>query len=284
MKQLSEPLLPDDRDARLRRACHHVQDAIHGGSIHPIDTPSALRAHALHLSLLRYLPTATLLLIVVTFFEPPLWAVRAAARGFPGLYSSDEYPSFQLPTLGPFAGCAIEVSLFAVLALDLVLCRASQGGPRFWSHRTQNARVLLLVGALTDALVSVGLAAAGRTPIWRAAPYLRAGLAVAHSAQLRTQLRIMATATPAFAGVALLLLLLLCFSGWLAVTLFGPNSAEGRQVFPNLLEAVWQLLILLTPANVSRARPARAARPPARRTATSPAAPTHRAPLPSFPT
>ena len=53
------------------------------------------------------------MLIVVTFFEPPLWAVRAAARGFPGLYSSDEYPSFQLPTLGPFAGCAIEVSLFA---------------------------------------------------------------------------------------------------------------------------------------------------------------------------
>ena len=266
----SEPLLVDEiaDDARVRRACYHLQDAIDGETrVHPRDTLLARRAHSAHLRLAPLLPLATFLLIALTFFEPPLWAVQAADRGFAGLYPSEAYPSFSLPTLSPAALLALELLLLAVLLADLLLCLTCQGVSRYCAHPTQRAAALLLLACALD--VAVFPLAHRFAPLgspWRRlapypSPYLRACLAVAHSARVRQQLNIMKQAwstardppalprrcgthrppptllfpqaVPSFIGVALLLLFFLGFSGWLATILFSLKTGEGQQVLPH---------------------------------------------------
>lgn len=57
------------------------------------------------------------------------------------------------------------------------------------------------------------------------------------------------TRAPRFYAVAFLSVIFLFWSGWFCIISFPPNTNEGAEVMPDIVEAMWQLLILLTTAN-----------------------------------
>lgn len=252
-KALTERLMEPAGAAadRLALACFHVQAAIDGRAERPPPPPEAAasrrahRAFAIDLRLQAWKEPVAYALVVVYFFQQPLWAVRAAERGFPGLYPNPLYPSFNVPTLPPWAVLAVEAVLLGVLAFDVGLNLVAQGVSRCWAHGRSRAAALVL-GATVAATASSRFLPESWLPL---GPYLRVALVVVHSHPVRNQLRVVQQAVPRFAGVATLLLLFLALSSWLAIILFPSDTAEGRAVMPSFGEASWQLLILLTTAN-----------------------------------
>ena len=254
---LKQSLLPsEEKDAdadRLALACYHVQAGIDGRAERPPPPPEAAKgrraqkAFSLDLRLQAFREPAAFGLVLLSFFEEPLWAVRAAQRGHPGLYGSPLYPSFDVPLLPLPLAVAVEAALLALLALDVALNLVAQGFANTWAHRRSRAAALLLAATAAATVSSrLGLLPSTWLPI---GPYVRVALVVVHSHQVRNQLRVVRQAVPSFAGVALLLLLFLLLASWLATILFPLDTAEGRDVMPSFGDAAWQLLILLSTAN-----------------------------------
>ena len=249
-KQLSDKLLPDSdpHEQRLDEACWHVQNALDGEPrLRPLTTRAARAAHRMYVRHDSFTVHVTAAFCALSAFEPPLWCLRASQRGSPGLCPGESphlYPSFELPMLPHGANLAVECAFVLALLLELAAVTVAVGGAAF-RDRLQLGRAVVIGLYVAD------LSYAYATPItwWRAAAYLRAALHLLHSRALRSQLLVVLRAARGFAHVAALLLVTLLFAGWLATVVFPPTTREGREVTPNVTEAVWQLLILLTTAN-----------------------------------
>ena len=139
---------------------------------------------------------------------------------------------------------AAEAACLGVLSTDALLLVVSQGAAAFFGSARQRSVVALLVLAIAD------LVYAYTTPTewWRAAPYIRAALMVAHSPAVQQELAVGRRIVPHFAAVAALIVIFVAFAAWTATLLFLPSSPEG-EILPDFIEASWQLFILLTTAN-----------------------------------
>ena len=246
-KTLREPLLSTDeaRARRLEEACYFIHDAMDGVMrAHPRHTKFARLAYSLDLALVPWLPLVALAYLAVTIFEEPLWCVRARQAGHGELCTSPLYPSFQIPILPLPLNLAAEAACLGVLSIDALLLLVSQGAAAFFGSARQRSVVALLLLAIAD------LVYAYTTPTewWRAAPYIRAALMVAHSPAVQQELAVGRRIVPHFAAVAALIVIFVAFAAWTATLLFLPSSPEG-EILPDFIEASWQLFILLTTAN-----------------------------------
>ena len=178
-----------------------------------------------------------------------LGALGRRGHGRTRLCTSPLYPTFQIPILlagavQPGASWRLRCNL-GVLSIDaLLLGFDSQGAAAFFGCARQRSVVALLVLAIAD------LVYAYTTPTewWRAAPYIRAALMVAHSPAVQQELAVGRRIVPHFAAVAALIVIFVAFAAWTATLLFLPSSPEG-EILPDFIEASWQLFILLTTAN-----------------------------------
>ena len=242
----AEPVGEDEEHWRLDQACWHIQDAMDGvRRVHPQRAGRARLAYTLHVQLMPCLPYVAAAYLGISFFEAPQWCVAIKEDGGPDLCDDPRYPSFDMPHLPFRLNLALELLCLLPLGLDVFLRALSQGSLRFIGSRRQCCTALLVLGALGDIVWAYA------TPVgWvRAAPYLRAGLMVAHSLAVQQQFFVLQRAIPSFTAAAVLLLFFLTFAAYIATLLFPAGSPEGDAILPDLPEAMWQLLILLTTAN-----------------------------------
>ena len=209
-------LLPDeDEGARcINRACYHIRDAMHGVvRAHPSESRGAHAAYTAHLKIIAPLLQPVLFgYLCLTFFEPPLWCLRAKQRFHTDLCTSPLYPSLDIPKIRLSINLVLEMAALAFLLADQGLLIAAQGWVRYLGSGRQRAALAFLTLAAAD------VAYAYATPVtwWRAAPYLRACIYVVHTPAVRFQLSVMRRKLPRFGGVALLLLLYILLFAWLA--------------------------------------------------------------------
>ena len=214
---LKEPLLLPDEDEsarRVNRACYHIRDAMHGVvRAHPSDSRASHAAYTAHLKIIAPLLQPWCFgYLCLTFFEPPLWCLRAKQRFHTDLCTSPLYPSFDIPKIRLSANLLLELGALSFLLADLALLVAAQGWVRYLGSCRQRAALTFLTLAVVDVIYAYS------TPVtwWRAAPYLRACLYVVHTPAVRFQLSVMRQMVPRFGGVALLIVLYILLFAWLA--------------------------------------------------------------------
>ena len=195
--------------------------------VHPRKRTQAYTAYILHLKLVPWLPLITSAFALLSIFELPQWCTAAALDGHPHLCRSDLYPSFDIPTLPPLTNLLAEVAFISLLATEIILCVCIQGLPIFLQNVRQCWSAALVLLSVLEVLVV--WSPLPLPPWYRVSAYLRAGLVVLHSRDVRQELAIIRLAAARFVGVTVLLVIFLLLCGWFATMIFA-GSAEGGEV------------------------------------------------------
>ncbi|OQR84844.1 hypothetical protein ACHHYP_12634 [Achlya hypogyna] len=240
------PLVSDKDDELLTTACWFIEDAFSGISRpHPVRTRFARSMHTLHAELHYLRGVAVVVLLSLSFVETPMWC--KGAYPYPCGDPSD-----------PFTPMTFEIALLTrrqsqwieLVCLVFFLCNS---GIRYlylqenFTSRKDSVAVLVLV------LVAIGnVALSELLPDEAATPYLQMYLRVAIFAVKNRNIR--RTARKIFQVLAevhniiSLVIVFVVFFAWVATMLFD-NTEEGDSQMPNIYEACWNMLILLTTAN-----------------------------------
>lgn len=221
---------------------------------------------------LRVLHTTVLFLLLLTFFEPPLWCRDRCddllhLQGMPAGSTSKEqvaylYPATRVIFLTTNQSMWIESFCLLAIAIGVVL-RIGRDGLSLERYLRKSAvrlnRITQLVCLL---LLSVGIVGSNTT--WN--PYLRMIMALSFLTDSQREIQVLIGMLPvrfvvSFLGifshycilqevfnVLVLLFAIMVFYAWFGVVMF-VDSDEGNLLFPNLIEAMWTLWICVTTAN-----------------------------------
>ncbi|CAM6046974.1 unnamed protein product [Sphagnum compactum] len=198
------------------------------------------------LDLLWSLDMAVLLLL--NFFEVPLWCKEE----FPDPCGNREkFYLGGLPYLTRTQSLILELVSWMVLAVYTLYPITFTGNKLFWKSRLDNVKVILLVVLAADTIFNAFYVAPWG-PIdnipFRLAPYIRVIIVAISIRGLRDCMRTLMGIIPDFLNIAVLLLLFLLFSSWLAYVLF-EDTAQGKTVFTSYGATLYQMSILFTTAN-----------------------------------
>ncbi|KAI5652642.1 hypothetical protein M9H77_29829 [Catharanthus roseus] len=186
-------------------------------------------------------------LIVLNFFEKPLWCSRYSAHS-----CSDRSYYFlgQLPYLMGAESLIYEVVTLTILTIHTLFPIAYEGVSIYWKSVLNRLKVLLLLILIADLVVY----AFYLSPVafyflpFRIAPYIRVVFFILNIRDLRDSMVILAGMLGTYLNVLALWLLFLLFSSWLAFVIF-EDTKQGTSVFTSYGTTLYQMFVLFTTSN-----------------------------------
>ena len=239
----------------IEEAARYVVNAASGlDHVAPRNTKAAKAAYGLSKRLKVIVQDGVVpLLLILTFFERPRWCQKleeCTCR-----YKVDEgcdRPTFDVRYLSTAAKLSLESCLFCVVAAHQLCSRIALGGRFYWHDDFKYQLVALFTAICANAVFGAAQTIRNsklETIAFFVASYVRLGIFISYSSDVRSQLRLAGHILPHFLRVGSLIALMTFFYAWFGVVMFPATSTEGREYFPNLRDAAWQLLILITTAN-----------------------------------
>ena len=231
----------------MQRASRLIEDAFFGlNRVHPLQSQEAQWWYALHLRVSYVLTAVVWGYVLLTFFERPEWCIRMEPElGFDPCGNSN-YPTFNFLFLPRWGDLLLEFVFLTTLGLNLYV-ESMAYGRKLFDNKLNVAYGVLLGLALLD------LVYAYATPwSWfRFAPYIRIAILAVRQKDIHGQLTVIYRILPAFGSICILFGLFLFLFAWCGCIMFTDDemSIEKEIFFPNLWEAMWTLMILLTTNN-----------------------------------
>ena len=216
--------------------------------------------------LARVTPALVWLYAALALFERPRWCAGSKKCG--GGHLSHKYPNSRISgRVSSPVILLIRAGVLLCIALDVATARLAvyfaektsrrDERPRWWPLRYHNLAMKgLVVLCLVGDEVAIIFETAFRGWMWHRAAtlthvslFLRTFLIVAYDRAVKTQIELMARCTPELVALMCLLGLAIAAYAWFGTLLWQDRTSEGRTIFRNFQEGVWQLYIAATTAN-----------------------------------
>lgn len=186
-------------------------------------------------------------LIVLSFFERPLWCARYSEvscndRGY--------YFLGQLPYLTSTESLVFEVVSFVVLVVHIIYPISFEGSDIYWKKSLNRLQVILLSVMAIDIIIYIlylSPVAFSSLP-FRIAPYIRVVFFILSIRELRGSVIVLAGMLPTYLNVMALAFLFLLFSSWIAYVMF-EDTKQGEEVFTSYGTTLYQMFVLFTTSN-----------------------------------
>ncbi|KDO28315.1 hypothetical protein SPRG_06365 [Saprolegnia parasitica CBS 223.65] len=243
----SAPLVARDKDDELlTTACWFIEDAFSGISRpHPVRTPFARYMHTLHAELHYLRGAAIVVLLSLSFIETPRWC--HGPPPYPCGDPSDPFTpmTFEIALVTHAESHCIELVCLSFFLLNSVI-RYLYLQENFTNRKDSVAVLALVLLAMT----TLALSAAFPHQVWTpyAQVYLRVMIFAVKNRNIRRTARKIAQVLAEVHNIISLVIVFVVFFAWVATMLFD-NTEEGDAQMPNIYEACWNMLILLTTAN-----------------------------------
>ncbi|XP_021899922.1 two pore calcium channel protein 1 [Carica papaya] len=186
-------------------------------------------------------------LIVLNFFEKPLWCEKDPAKSC----NDREYFFLgQLPYLTGAETFIYEVVTLILLAIHTFFPITYEGSRIFWKSLLNQLKVICLLILLADIVVNalyIFPVAFNFLP-FRLAPYIRVVIFILNIRELRASILILAGMLGTYLNVLALWLLFLLFASWVAYVMF-EDTQEGKTVFTSYGATLYQMFVLFTTSN-----------------------------------
>ena len=233
---------------RVQNAALHILDGIEGRvRERPYDSEEARMAFRIHLWLLIPVRLATLLIVLLTFVERPVWSYHIA-----NFTSHPEwYPRFGLPIIPRWSATLTETICLLLLVINVLLQLWAQGRTQYFESVPQTAFCGVLAVASLDLLVDLFTEIGS----FRLAVYVRIALLVMQSNAMLMQLRCIRSTVRSLLGVWLTFALFITFATWTAKMLVVDSVGGGideygvTKTFPDVTETTWKLFVMITTCN-----------------------------------
>ncbi|EQC40668.1 hypothetical protein SDRG_01746 [Saprolegnia diclina VS20] len=243
----SAPLVARDKDDELlTTACWFIEDAFSGISRpHPVRTPFARYMHTLHAELHYLRGAAIVVLLSLSFIETPRWC--HGPPPYPCGDPSDPFTpmTFEIALLTHAESHCIELLCLAFFLLNSGI-RYLYLQENFTNRKDSVAVLVLVLLAMTTLALSATFPHQVLTPY--AQVYLRVMIFAVKNRNIRRTARKIAQVLGEVHNIISLVIVFVVFFAWVATMLFD-NTEEGDAQMPNIYEACWNMLILLTTAN-----------------------------------
>ncbi|KAF0709368.1 Aste57867_5958 [Aphanomyces stellatus] len=236
--------LPLREQEKLIKASWLVEDAFHGvARDHPPPTLHAARLYKLYHQLQRPRRLGILLLLLVSYLETPFWCHGS----WPTPCGDPSDPMTPLTSgmlsLTPRNAYIIELVCLTMSLLNDAVLYAGMRRAYFSLHD----RVFLTTCVLVEFVIATLHYVGGWTICAQIAPFLRLAIFMATYRDIRKTYTKMYKVLAEVQNILALVAIYICFFASLGTILF--QGTDEAAIMPSFLDAVWQLLILLTTAN-----------------------------------
>ncbi|OQR95878.1 Cullin-associated NEDD8-dissociated protein, partial [Thraustotheca clavata] len=240
------PLVGDSDEEMLTTACWFIEDAFSGISRpHPVHSAFARQMHRVHAELHYLRGLAIVVLLSLTFIETPLWC--HGEQPYPCGDPSDPFTpmTFDIVWLSDAQSHGIEaICLAFFLANSIIRYLYLQEN---FTNRKDSMAVLVLV---VIAMGTLTISALFPTQMYSQSiqVYLRLAIFAVKNRNIRRTARKIFQVIAEIHNIISLVVVFVVFFAWVATMLFN-STEEGNSQMPNIYEACWNMLILLTTAN-----------------------------------
>ncbi|KAK4784011.1 hypothetical protein SAY86_018379 [Trapa natans] len=186
-------------------------------------------------------------LIVLNFFEKPLWCARYSADV---CSERDYFYLSQLPYLTGVESLLYEGITLLILTAHVIFPLAYEGKHIYWAKPLNRLKVICLLILVVDLLVYalyLSPLAFNSLP-FRVAPYIRVMFFILSIRELRNSITVLVGMLGTYSNILALLLLFLLFSSWVAYVMF-EDTQEGKTVFTSYGATLYKMFILYTTSN-----------------------------------
>lgn len=186
-------------------------------------------------------------LLVLNFFEKPLWCTQDAAIS---CNNRDYYFLGQLPYLTAAGSLIYEGVTLLILMAHMFFPISYEGLNLYWRSRLNKMKVIFLLALVVDVLLyALFLSPVGIYYLpFRIAPYIRVIFLILNIRDLRDSIVVLAGMIVTYLNVLALGLLYLLFSSWLAYVMF-EDTEQGKKVFTSFGATTYQMFVLFTTSN-----------------------------------
>ncbi|KAF0715340.1 Aste57867_3428 [Aphanomyces stellatus] len=250
MDESTALLLPPHADDLIFSACWLVEDAFLSVSRpKPVATPRARRIYAVHSECALLARLTLYFLVILAFIETPHWCDESKAAYPCGDPADPATPmTFQMnyltyPQSRWIEACCLVALLIHSAAPYMYLQN------QFLSRLESKAEFVLLVVSLVDLSLLAASSAYNETVgRLRIHEYIRIALVVTTHTELRRSLRKILAVLSEIYSILSLVFVFILFYAWMSIVLFS-GTPEGKSQMPNMIEASWNFMILLTASN-----------------------------------
>ncbi|XAR55507.1 hypothetical protein NMG60_11035590 [Bertholletia excelsa] len=186
-------------------------------------------------------------LVVLNFFEKPLWCAKYSARS---CGDREYYFLGQLPYLTDTESLVYEGLTLLVLMIHTFFPVTYEGLHIYWRDLLNKLKIIFLLILAADFLVYVLYL----SPVFfyslpfRIAPYIRVVIFTINVRELRESIVILAGMLRTYVNVVALGFLFLLFSSWVAFVMF-EDTEQGKTVFTSFGTTLYQMFVLFTTSN-----------------------------------
>ncbi|KAL3364046.1 hypothetical protein AABB24_013004 [Solanum stoloniferum] len=186
-----------------------------------------------------------LALILINFFEKPLWCSRHLAES---CNNRDYYYLGQLPFLTGAESLIYEGVTLLLLVIHILFPISYEGFHLYWRSLLNRLKVVLLLILIADIVVYILFLADFCYLPFRIASYLRVVFFILNIRELRDSFFILAGMFRTYLNVVALTALFLLFSSWLAYVFF-EDTQQGKTMFTSYGTTLYQMFVLFTTSN-----------------------------------
>ncbi|KAH9132833.1 hypothetical protein AeRB84_020897 [Aphanomyces euteiches] len=242
------PLLCKSTDDAIFSATWLVEDAFLGVSRPmPVSTETAHQIYVLHSKFELLERCIMYFLVFMTFIQTPDWCDESKA--FPcGDPSDPSTPmTFHMNYLTHAQSRSVEVGCLMILLIH-ALVPYLYLHDRFLTRPESCIQLGLICASLVDLMLTATWSAYNPVASLHLHEYIRIGFVLTiHPALRRSLCKILLVLSEIYSILSLVLVFILFYS-WMAIILFG-GTPEGKAQMPNMTEASWHFLILITTSN-----------------------------------
>ncbi|KAG5597128.1 hypothetical protein H5410_038360 [Solanum commersonii] len=186
-----------------------------------------------------------LALILINFFEKPLWCSRHLAES---CNNRDYYYLGQLPFLTGAESLIYEGVTLLLLVIHILFPISYEGFHLYWRSLLNRLKFVLLLILVADIVVYILFLADFYYLPFRIASYLRVVFFILNIRELRDSFFILAGMFRTYLNVVALTALFLLFSSWLAYVFF-EDTQQGKTMFTSYGTTLYQMFVLFTTSN-----------------------------------
>eukprot|EP01025_Chloroclados_australasicus_P021271 TRINITY_DN2233_c0_g1_i2.p1 TRINITY_DN2233_c0_g1~~TRINITY_DN2233_c0_g1_i2.p1 ORF type:complete len:944 (-),score=76.29 TRINITY_DN2233_c0_g1_i2:3939-6458(-) len=242
----------DEENYRLA-AVHVVNAFRNANDCEPRRAPGAHFAHLLYVHLRFLFNYVVFFLVVMAFFEAPLWCRRDYAfnngdkcKNQTSMYAY--YPMSGIPILNVTWNFGLELGLLLLLVVEVMLQLVAYGFKKFFTNWQMVINALLLLCYVVEFAYNYISPFA-----WlRFAQYIRILMFVNRSEDVRQQVRLFTKILPRFLAIAFIVFLYItafAFIGVLLLKDYHWNFGTFHDYFNTMGHAYWALMVMLTTCN-----------------------------------
>eukprot|EP01025_Chloroclados_australasicus_P018079 TRINITY_DN1935_c0_g1_i5.p1 TRINITY_DN1935_c0_g1~~TRINITY_DN1935_c0_g1_i5.p1 ORF type:complete len:916 (-),score=43.82 TRINITY_DN1935_c0_g1_i5:1087-3675(-) len=237
-----KPELPETDQHVLHQAILHIMNVFDSKFlIDPCNSNTSRRAYSWSINFGWLFNWTAVGYVLMTFFERPLWCIRADELDLDYCKGNRYYPTTKTYMLDRWTAFWIEIVFCSILTFEILLLIIALR-QRFFRSRSHVLNLIFLSATVIDVVYAY------TTPYtWiRFAPFWRICIFANRSRDVRTQLKLLIQILPRFGALCLVAFLFLSCFAFIGTLLF---SQVEQSYFGSMDKSLWSLLVLMTTCN-----------------------------------